>query len=100
MSEKPKPKIPIGAYPILAWMAINFLFMVLELTVLSDAADLNKSVELVLRAGSIAGLASMRKWGVALAIFIFCCAMSTSISMPQTTSTTKVTTMPVIQRIS
>jgi hypothetical protein len=42
-------------------MAINLFLMVLEVTVLNDAADLNNSIELVLWTASIAGLALMNK---------------------------------------
>ena len=78
MSETSKPKTPLAAYLIIAWMVINAVFMVLELTVFGDAADLNNSIELVLWVGSITGLVSMRKWGVALATFTLCYTLSTS----------------------
>jgi hypothetical protein len=69
-----------STYLIILWMAINAVFMVLELTVFGDASDLNNSIELVLWVASIAGLVSMLKWGLALSIFTFCYTLSTSVS--------------------
>ncbi len=59
----------VAVYAIIAWMVINAIFMVLELTVFGDSEDLNNSILLILSLVSIAGLASMRKAGVALATF-------------------------------
>jgi hypothetical protein len=56
-------------YVILAWIIINTIFMVLELTVFNDAADLNNSILLILWVSSIVGLLLMRKWGTALVTF-------------------------------
>jgi len=50
-------------------MVINAIFMLLEIAVFNDAADLNNSVLLVLWVLSIAGLATMRKVGAAFATF-------------------------------
>jgi hypothetical protein len=58
-----------GTYAILAWMIINAVFMILELTIFNDAADLNNSILLVLWVSSIIGLVSMRRLGAALATF-------------------------------
>ncbi len=62
-------------------MTINAVFMVLELTIFGDTADLNHSIELVLWLSSIAGLFSMRKWGEALSIFTLCYTLGTSMSI-------------------
>jgi hypothetical protein len=63
-------------YAILAWIVINTIFMLFELTVFNDAADLNNSVLLVLWVSSIAGLLSMRKWGAAFVTFTLTYAFS------------------------
>lgn len=63
-------------YAVLAWMVINAVFMVLELTVFNDAADLNNSILLVLWVLSIGGLSLMRKLGAAVATFSLTYAFS------------------------
>jgi hypothetical protein len=72
------PKRQTALYLILVWMAINAVFMILELTIFGDSADLNNSIELVLWASSIAGLALAQKWGVALSTFTLIYTLSTS----------------------
>ena len=57
-------------------MVINAVFMVLELTVFNDAADLNNSILLILWACSTVGLYLLRKWGAALATFTVIYAFS------------------------
>jgi hypothetical protein len=71
-----KPKRSIGIFGVAAWIAINILFMVLELTALNDSADLNNSVLLILWLSSIVALFSMKKWGAAIATFVFIYAFS------------------------
>ena len=46
-----------------------------------DTADLNNWIEIALWATSIAGLLSMRKWGVAFAIFVLVYTLSTSVGI-------------------
>ncbi len=65
-----------AVYAILAWMAINLIFMILELTYFNDAADLNNSILLVLWVLSIVGLSLMRKLGAAVATFSLIYAFS------------------------
>jgi len=59
-------------------MAINAVFMILELTILGDSADLKNSIELILWASSIAGLALAQKWGVPLSTFTLIYTLSAS----------------------
>jgi hypothetical protein len=56
-------KRPSASFAIVAWMLVNAVFMVLELTVFNDTADLNNSILLVLWVISIIGLISLRKIG-------------------------------------
>jgi hypothetical protein len=65
-----------GVLVILIWMVINVVFMVLELTVFGDSADLNNSILLILWTLSIVGLISMRKLGAAVATFTLIYAFS------------------------
>ncbi len=67
---------PKPFYGVAAWIVINILFMVLELTAFNDAADLNNSVLLVFWLSSIVGLALMKKWGGALVTFVLVYAFS------------------------
>ncbi len=64
---------------ILVWMALNVILMLLILP--GDYEDINNWIELGLWSCSIAGLASMRKWGAALTVFtlIYTFSLSTSI---------------------
>jgi hypothetical protein len=71
-----KHKKPVSIYAILAWIVINTIFMVLELTAFNDAADLNNSILLIFWISSIAGLLSMRKWGAAFGTFVLIYAFS------------------------
>ncbi len=72
---KPK-KFSIGTILIIVWLAINAVFMALEVTVLGDAADLNNSIILVISVASIAGLALAGKYGTALTTFTVVYAFS------------------------
>ena len=71
-----KSKRAPATYAIVAWMIINAVFMLLELTVFNDAADLNNSILLVLWLVSIAGLLLMKKYGGAIAVFAVIYAFS------------------------
>ncbi len=71
-----KTKRSIGIFGVASWIVVNILFMALELNALNDRADLNNSVLLVLWLSSIVALFSMRKWGAALATFVFIYAFS------------------------
>ncbi len=75
MSET-KTKRPIAIFVLAAWIVVNIIFMVLELTVLNDTADLNNSILLVFWLLSTVALFSMRKWGAAFATFVFIYAFS------------------------
>lgn len=68
MSENKSHKSP-AIYAILAWIAINAMFFILELTVLGDYVHLNSSTELILWVISFASLFLMKKWGAALVTF-------------------------------
>jgi hypothetical protein len=68
------------AYVIAVWMAINILLMV-TLILGGDWADLNNWIEIALWALSIPALLSMRKWGIAFALFTFIYTLSTSMSI-------------------
>jgi hypothetical protein len=57
-------------------MAINAVFMALEVTIFQDAVDLNNWILLALWVLSIAGLMLERKWGAALVTFTFIYAFS------------------------
>lgn len=74
-----RTKIPPLFYTFVAWMTINIL--ILALSILGgDTADLNNWIEIALWIVSIAGVLSMRKWGVAFAIFALSYTLSTSVS--------------------
>jgi hypothetical protein len=81
MTESSKLKTSVATYLIVAWMVINAIFMILEVTVLGDAVDLNNSIELILWFSSLVGLLSMRKWGIALTVFTLCYTLSTSMGI-------------------
>ena len=67
-------------YPIVVWMILNILLMALSL-LNGDTADLNNYIEIILWVGSIAGVLSSRKWGLAFAIFTLTYTLSTSVGI-------------------
>ena len=67
-------------YPIVVWMILNILLMALSL-LNGDTADLNNYIEIILWVGSIAGILSSRKWGLAFAIFTLTYTLSTSVGI-------------------
>lgn len=71
-----KSKRSPAIYAISAWMIINAIFFLLEITILNDSADLNNSISLVLFVLSIIGLLSMRKIGAAFTTFTLTYAFS------------------------
>ncbi len=66
---KNRSKRSLAIYAVIAWMIVNAVFFLLEVTAIGDYIDLNNSIEFVLFTLSIAGLLSMRKWGATLATF-------------------------------
>ncbi len=76
--SKSNRTLPI--YLIAVWMAINVLLMLLILAG-GDYMDLNNWIELGLWSLSIAGLLSMKKWGIAFATFTLCYTLSTSVGI-------------------
>jgi hypothetical protein len=79
MSNTSKPKRDAAIILIAVWVALNILLMLLML--LNDYMDLNNWIELVLLSVSIACLLSMRKWGIALALFTLIYTLSTSVGI-------------------
>jgi hypothetical protein len=69
--EKARP-----IYAIIFWMIINIIFMVLELTVFNDAADLNNSILLILWVVSTVSLLFVKKYGPTIAVFTLIYAFS------------------------
>jgi hypothetical protein len=69
-------KLPIGIIAIMVWLAINTVFMALEVTVFNDAADPNNTILLVLSVASIVSLVLAGKYGVAVTIFTVIYAFS------------------------
>ncbi len=59
-------------------MAINILILALSLLG-GDTTDLNNYIEICLWAASIVGVLSMRKWGVAFAIFALSYTLAASV---------------------
>ena len=76
MSELKPKKFSIGIVAILIWLAINAVFMALELTAFNDAADPNNTIILVLSVVSIASLLLSTKYGVAITTFSIIYAFS------------------------
>jgi hypothetical protein len=76
MSNIKTRKIGSGIIAIMVWLAINAVFMALEVTVFNDAADPNNSILLVLSIASIIGLVFAGKYGVALTTFTLTYAFS------------------------
>ncbi len=71
-----KPSRSPAIYAILVWMAVNVVFMILEVTAFGVAADLNDWIIMVLMTLSFVGLFIMRKLGVAFAVFSLTYAFS------------------------
>ena len=69
MNEDKTSKRPSALYGILALLSVFATFMILELTLFGDTADLNNSIILALSISSIIGLITMRKAGAAWATF-------------------------------
>jgi hypothetical protein len=67
-------------YAIVFWMVIN-IFLMITLIAGGDLADLNNWIEIALWSISIAGLLSMKKWGIAFAIFTLIYTLSTSVGI-------------------
>jgi hypothetical protein len=76
MSNLKTKKISAGTIAIMVWLAINAVFMALEVTVFNDAADPNNSILLVLSIASIAGLVFAGKYGMVLTTFTVIYAFS------------------------
>jgi hypothetical protein len=74
-----KPERSAIVYLIVIWMVLNILLFLALLP--SDYMDLNNWIELGLWIGSIAGLLSLRKWGVSFALFTMIYTLSTSVSI-------------------
>ena len=62
------------------WMAINILLMI-TLIANGDGQDLNNWIEIAFWAISIPALLSMKKWGVAFALFTLIYTLSTSMGI-------------------
>ncbi len=77
---KTETKRPPVIYVIAVWMVVSIMVLVLSL-LSGDTADLNNWIEIVLWIISIAGVLSMRKWGVAFAIFTLSYTFSTSMGI-------------------
>jgi hypothetical protein len=73
-------KRPAVMFAIAFWMAIN-IFLMITLIAGGDWADLNNWIEIALWAVSIPALLSMKKWGIAFAIFTLIYALSTSVGI-------------------
>ncbi len=70
MSEnKSQLKRSLAMFTVVAWMVVNVIFMILELTLFGDSADLNNSILLIFWSASIIGLLSLKKIGAAFATF-------------------------------
>lgn len=69
-------KISAGTMAIIVWLAINAVFMALEITVFNDSADPNNSILLVLSIASIVGLIFAGKYGLSLTTFTVIYAFS------------------------
>jgi hypothetical protein len=71
-----KLKSAPATYALIVWMGINAVFMLLELTVFNDSADLNNSLLLVLWIVSMVGLLFSGKYGLAISAFALIYAFS------------------------
>ena len=79
MTADVKSKREPLTYLIAIWMIINIALMLTLLP--ADYMDLNNWIELALWIPSIVGILSMKKWGIALALFTLIYTMSTSVSI-------------------
>ncbi len=79
MSKSETKRSPV-IFAIVVWMVLSIVVVTISLLV-GDTADLNNWIEIVLWITSIAGLLSMRKWGVAFAIFTLSYTLSTSMGI-------------------
>jgi len=73
-------KRPAVMFAIAFWMAIN-IFLMITLIANGDWQDLNNWIEIGLWAISIPAVLSMRKWGVAFALFTLIYTLSTSMGI-------------------
>jgi hypothetical protein len=71
---------PVAMFAIAFWMAIN-VFLMITLITSGDWQDLNNWIEIALWAISIPALLSMRKWGIAFALFTLIYTLSTSMGI-------------------
>jgi hypothetical protein len=71
---------PVAMFVIAFWMAIN-VFLMITLIASGDWQDLNNWIEIAFWAISIPALLSMRKWGVAFALFTLIYTLSTSMGI-------------------
>jgi hypothetical protein len=67
-------------YAIVIWIIIN-IFLMITLITSGDIEDLNNWIEIALWSISAAGLLSMKKWGIAFALFTFIYTLSTSMGI-------------------
>ena len=73
-------KRPAAMFAIAFWMTIN-IFLVVTIIANGDWQDLNNWIEIGLWAISIPALLSMKKWGIAFAIFTLIYTLSTSMGI-------------------
>jgi hypothetical protein len=73
-------KRPAVMFVVAFWMVIN-IFLMITLIANGDWQDLNNWIEIVLWAISIPAVLSMRKWGVAFALFTLIYTLSTSMGI-------------------
>ena len=73
-------KRPPVIYAIAVWMVFSIVVVTISLIV-GDTADLNNWIEIAIWITSIAGVLSMRKYGVAFAIFTLSYTLSTSMGI-------------------
>jgi hypothetical protein len=73
-----KPSIVV--YGIVIWIILNILLMA-SILLSGDWQDPNNYIEIALWVISIPALVSLRKWGVAFAIFTFAYTLSTSMGI-------------------
>ncbi len=71
---------PPVVFAIAAWMAVN-IFLIIMFLISGDVADLNNWLEIGLWVASIPALLSMRKYGVAFALFVLIYTLSTSMEI-------------------
>ena len=76
MSEIKPRRFSAGTIAVAIWLAINAVFMALEVTILNDVADFNNSILLILSIASLVGLFVVRKYGIALTTFTVIYAFS------------------------